>query len=139
MADSEQKLSKNELKRRAKLEQKAKEKADKEAARVAEDTKKGVQKKKVEEPLDPGKYHEYRSNTILGYKAAGESPYPHKFNVTIAVSAFIEKYKDLEDGAQSKEVVSVAGRVHSIRESGAKLRWVISFVWFSTASPSVSN
>ena len=122
MSSNEQKLSKNELKRRAKLEQKAKEKAEKEATRAAEDTKKGAQKKKIEEPLDPGKYHEYRCNTILGYKEAGESPYPHKFNVTISLTDFIDRYKNLEDGTQSDDVVSVAGRVHSIRESGAKLR-----------------
>lgn len=122
MTEGEQKLSKNEMKRRAKMEQKAKEKAAKEAAKSAEESSKGAKAKKVEEPLDPGKYHEHRCKTILGYKEAGEAPYPHKFNVTMSLTHYIEKYTDLEAGEHSKDVVSVAGRVHSIRESGAKLR-----------------
>lgn len=124
MTEGEQKLSKNELKRRAKLEQKAKEKAVKDAAKAAEDAAKGAKPKKEEEILDPGKYHEHRCKTILGYKEAGEHPYPHKFKVSISLTHFIEKYKDLEAGSKAEETVSVAGRVHSIRESGAKLRLV---------------
>jgi len=123
MSETNEKLSKNELKRRAKLEQKAKEKAAKEAAKAAEESTKGAKPKKVEEPLDPGKYHEHRCKTILGYKEAGETPYPHKFNVTTSLTHFIEKYKDVAAGSHSEEIVSVAGRVHSIRESGAKLRF----------------
>ena len=124
MSEGGEKLSKNELKRRAKLEQKAKEKAAKEAARAQEAAAKGVSKKvvKEEEPLDPGKYHEHRCKTIMGYKEAGETPYPHKFKVTISLTDFIEKYGGVADGTHSEEVVSVAGRVHSIRESGAKLK-----------------
>jgi len=122
MADTEPKLSKNEMKRRQKLEQKANEKAAKDAIKAAEDALKGPKAKKEEEILDPGKYHEHRCKTVLGYKEAGEVPYPHKFHVTSSLSLFIEKYQVLEDGQHSEEVVSVAGRVHSIRESGAKLR-----------------
>ena len=110
------------------MEQKAKEKAAKDAAKSAEESSTGAKPKKVEEPLDPGKYHEHRCKQILGYKDAGETPYPHKFHVTDSLSLYIEKYKDLEAGEHSKEVVSVAGRVHSIRESGAKLRFVLFFI-----------
>lgn len=50
-------------------------------------------------------------------------PYPHKFHVSISLENFIEKYADtLGDGQSLDDVpVSVAGRVHAIRESGAKL------------------
>ena len=118
-----EKLSKNELKRRAKVEKKAEEKAAKEAAAAAAAPAASASKaKKVEEPLDPGKYHEHRCQTVLGYKDAGETPYPHKFHVSISMTSFIEKYSAIEDGAKSEDIVSVAGRIHSIRESGAKLR-----------------
>ena len=43
-------------------------------------------------------------------KASGESPYPHKFHVSIALTDFIEKYKDVEDGRWVDSVVSVAGK-----------------------------
>lgn len=124
MSGEEPKLSKNELKRRQKADQKAKEKADKDAAAALIAPAAGAKAVKKEEPLDPGMYHQHRCETILGYKAAGETPYPHKFNVSISLSEFIEKYGDLADGTNSEEVVSVAGRIHSIRVSSAKLRWV---------------
>jgi len=126
MSEGGEKLSKNELKRRAKLEQKAKEKAAKEALKAQEAAAKGPAAKKIvkeEEPLDPGKYHEHRCKTIMGYKEAGETPYPHKFKVTVSLTEFIEKYSGVADGTHAEEVVSVAGRVHSIRESGAKLKF----------------
>lgn len=49
-------------------------------------------------------------------------PYPHKFHVTTSLEEFVEKYKDLEDSQTLEDVLlTVAGRVHAIRESGAKL------------------
>ena len=61
MSEGEVKLSKNELKRRAKLEAKAKEKAAKEAAKeAAMIADAGKKVKKPDEPLEPGKYHEHR-------------------------------------------------------------------------------
>lgn len=49
-------------------------------------------------------------------------PYPHKFHVSTSLEDFVSKYKDLKDGEIVESVkLSVAGRVHAIRESGAKL------------------
>jgi len=42
-------------------------------------------------------------------KRKGESPYPHKFHVSISLSEFIEKYHDVGDGQHHPDVVSVAG------------------------------
>lgn len=42
-------------------------------------------------------------------KSSDEPPYPHKFNVSISLAGFIEKYKDIEDGAWHEDVVSVSG------------------------------
>jgi lysyl-tRNA synthetase class 2 len=46
-------------------------------------------------------------------------PYPHKFNVSHNLSAFIEEFgkKEIENGQMLKleKPVSVAGRVHNIR------------------------
>ena len=56
-------------------------------------------------------------------KAAGKPPYPHKFHVSTSLTDFIEKYGDSIEPGQILEdvVVSVAGRIHSRRESGHKL------------------
>lgn len=55
-------------------------------------------------------------------KDKGTNPYPHKFETTIRVSEFVEKYKDkTEKNKFLPEEVSLAGRVMAIRTSGNKL------------------
>ncbi|XP_015756409.1 PREDICTED: lysine--tRNA ligase-like isoform X2 [Acropora digitifera] len=125
MADAggEEKLSKNEIKRRLKAEKKAKEKQAKEEASKAQSGP-AVEKKKdelEEETLDPNQYYKIRSQAVEALKSSDEPPYPHKFNVSISLAGFIEKYKDIEDGAWHEDVVSVSGRIHAKRLSGAKL------------------
>lgn len=82
---------------------------------------------------EPQQYYEIRSRAIQQLRAiptadrtlSTPSPYPHKFHVTLSVPAFVEKYSKLlpNKGDASKDVVSIAGRVHNIRASGAKLRF----------------
>ncbi|XP_044735306.1 lysine--tRNA ligase isoform X1 [Chrysoperla carnea] len=113
-------LSKSELKRRLKAEQKAKEKAEKAAAAPP----KPESKKQNEEEISPNEFFRLRTLAVEQLKAAGgeEHPYPHKFHVSISLEEFIEKYSILNEGEiLEDETVSVAGRVHAIRESGAKL------------------
>ena len=78
-------------------------------------------------------YYEIRSRAIQKLRAipAAErtlttpNPYPHKFHVTLSLPAFIDKYAKecAEAGSRSDDVVSVAGRIHSMRAQGAKLRF----------------
>ncbi|CAH0557472.1 unnamed protein product [Brassicogethes aeneus] len=124
MADSSgEQLSKNELKRRLKAEQKAKEKAEKSAQQPAA-TQQTKEKKPSEEDISPNEYFKLRSTAVANLKAlGGEShPYPHKFHVSTSLEEFIAKYSSLQDGEiMESDNLSVAGRVHAIRESGAKL------------------
>ncbi|XP_073987716.1 lysyl-tRNA synthetase isoform X2 [Rhodnius prolixus] len=120
MADAEEVLSKNELKRRLKAEQKAKEKAAKEKAKSLE--VKTKETKINEEDISPNEYYKIRTKVIQDFKAANVNPYPHKFQVSTSIGDFIESYNHLKEGeVLENENVSVAGRVHAIRESGAKL------------------
>ena len=49
-------------------------------------------------------------------------PYPHKYHVDSSLQAFIEKYASMSEGTTDEgTTLSLAGRVHAIRESGAKL------------------
>lgn len=112
----------SELKRRLKAEQKLKEKAEKVAQQPAVNAEK--KSTKSEEEISPNEYYKLRSGAIAALKngAKEDHPYPHKFVVTISLEEFIEKYNNLGNGEVLENVtVSVAGRIHSIRESGAKL------------------
>ncbi|XP_050551871.1 lysine--tRNA ligase isoform X4 [Spodoptera frugiperda] len=117
-------VSKRELKRRLKAEQKLKEKAEK-AAQLptpAADSKKSSSK--AEEEISPNEYYKLRTAAVAALKEGSKEdhPYPHKFHVTISLEEFIEKYNNVSSGEVLENVtLSVAGRVHSIRESGAKL------------------
>lgn len=118
--EEEKKISKNELKRKAKEERLAKERAEKEA-RKAEEAKKTEEGK--EEELDPTQYFRNRSEYIKALPSRGKVPYPHKFEVSILIPDFIKKYGVLEKGQRlDTEPVSVAGRVMAIRSMG-KLRF----------------
>ena len=74
------------------------------------------------EDLDPNLYHERRVAAVKHAKATGSNLYPHKFEVSISLPDFVEKYKDIADGSHDEDVVvSVAGRVYNKRASGTKL------------------
>ncbi|XP_053677961.1 lysine--tRNA ligase-like [Anopheles nili] len=127
VSETNEKLSKNELKRRLKAEAKEKEKLEKKAlqpqAEVAAQSKLMV---KVNEEVSPNEFFRLRTSTVEELKKSPEThPYPHKFNVSISLTEFTEKYHDVQDGQTLVGVmVHVAGRVHAIRESGGKLAFL---------------
>lgn len=119
-----EKISKSELKRRAKLAKKEAEKAEKEKLR--QETSKLVTAKENDldeaKDLDPNEYFKIRSAAVEHLKATDDHPYPHKFNVTLSLADFIDKYSSLEPGQiLTNEEVNIAGRIHAKRASGQKL------------------
>lgn len=54
-------------------------------------------------------------------------PYPHKFDVSISISKFIDDYGRegviAPAGKAEGKTVSLAGRIHNIRVAGPKLRF----------------
>ncbi|XP_043477178.1 lysine--tRNA ligase isoform X2 [Leptopilina heterotoma] len=120
-----EKLSKNELKRRLKAEQKLKEKAEKEVKSSEAAKSETAEKNSAlnEEEISPNEYFKLRSLAVAQLKANDEHPYPHKFHVSISLEKFIETYSEkLKDGdVLENEECSIAGRVHAIRGAGAKL------------------
>jgi len=126
--ESGEKLSKNEQKRRLKEEKKAAEKAEKEKAKAeaaaANPTKAAAAKpKSAEEDISPNEYFKLRSLAVEDLKVNGSThPYPHKFSVSTSLTNFLQEYEKLKDGETLKDVeVRCSGRIHAIRESGAKL------------------
>ena len=85
------------------------------AKKAAEAAAKPVSKKAAllddsTEETDPTLYFENRVKVINAKKAKGLNPYPHKFNVTMALPDYVAKYKDLEAGSRLDDVVvAVAG------------------------------
>lgn len=76
----------------------------------------------------PQQYFELRSRQILKLKETKKpDPYPHKFEVSLSISAYIDKYGPegtIKAGERRDGVVEyLAGRVHNIRASGASLRF----------------
>ena len=131
-AEVGEKLSKNELKRRQKAEKKAAEKAEKAAEKAKTedgDTKPNkpavVKDEMSNDDITPNEYFKLRSRAVEELKHEPTNhPYPHKFHVSISLTEFIEKYSNLKDGESLDDVeVRVAGRIHAIRESGAKLHF----------------
>jgi len=123
-----EKLSKNELKRRMKEEKKAAEKVEKEKAKAeaaaANPAKLTAAKpKSAEEDISPNEYFKLRSLAVEELKLdPATHPYPHKFSVSTSLTTFLQDYEKLTDGETLKDVeVKCAGRIHAIRESGAKL------------------
>lgn len=116
-------VSKNELKRRLKAEQKEKEKQEKIDQSQSSDS--STKPSKVsDEDISPNEYFRLRSLAVAQLKTQGaeKQPYPHKFRVSTSLEQFIADYSNLKDGESREDViVSLAGRVHAIRESGAKL------------------
>lgn len=115
------------MKRRQKAEQKEQQKSEKAAvtaaAAPAAKDKASSTAKINEEEISPNEYFKLRSAAVAELKKSPESdPYPHKFHVSTSLEEFIEKYDGLSDGETRDDItLSVAGRVHAIRESGAKL------------------
>lgn len=115
-------VSKTELKKRSKQRELEKKRAEKAAA--APPAKSGS---KREDNLTPNEYFAIRSNQISELrKSRSPNPYPHKFQTTMSVPAFVAKFSHLKRGEQLKEdKVAFAGRVFAKRESGANLKFYV--------------
>jgi len=120
-------ISKSEQKRREKEKKKLEEKAKKEAEKKAEQEKKaaspavGAGKITIpdEEEVDPTQYF---ANRVQAMEAYGENVYPHKFHVSLSIPEFIAKYSHLQAAENlPTEIVSVAGRIYSVRSAGSSL------------------
>ncbi|XP_043695520.1 lysine--tRNA ligase, cytoplasmic isoform X2 [Telopea speciosissima] len=120
-------ISKNALKREAKMKQKEEEKRLKEEEKkkkAAANASSQVQKPQVanDEDMDPTQYFENRLRVLAAQKAAEKNPYPHKFFVSMSIPEYIEKYEGLNSGDHLEDVqVSLAGRIMNKRTSSSKL------------------
>uniref|UniRef100_A0A804L182 Lysine--tRNA ligase n=1 Tax=Musa acuminata subsp. malaccensis TaxID=214687 RepID=A0A804L182_MUSAM len=111
--------SKNALKKELKKKKKEEENRLKE-----EEKKKKSQKPSSadDEDMDPTQYYENRLKVLASVKVAGGNPYPHKFQVSMTITEYIEKYRVLNEGDHLKDVeVNIAGRIMNKRTSSSKL------------------
>ena len=61
---------------------------------------------------------EVRRNKRAALIEAGGNPYGHAFEVSAKAAELEERYADLEDGADTEDVVAVAGRIVAFRGQG---------------------
>ncbi|XP_020589568.1 lysine--tRNA ligase [Phalaenopsis equestris] len=119
--------SKNALKRELKKKQKEDEKRlkEEEKKKKAADTPKSQSHKDSaveDDDMDPTQYYENRDKYLASQKATGVNPYPHKFQVSISIEEYIQKYSSLNQGEHLKDVeVNLAGRIMNKRTSSSKL------------------
>ncbi|KAL4073763.1 hypothetical protein J3A83DRAFT_4231178 [Scleroderma citrinum] len=117
-------ISKSELKRREKHREKEARKAEKAATAPQAPSKPAGSN---EDDLNPNQYFELRSRAIQRLKETqSPNPYPHKFEVTKSIVSFIEKYGEeglIEPGQKLDDIVALAGRIRTVRNSGPKLRF----------------
>ncbi|KAI7966973.1 hypothetical protein MJO29_000250 [Puccinia striiformis f. sp. tritici] len=136
-------VSKSELKRRAKLREKeAKKAAEKPKTAPPTSAKKEANTGAAssEEELSPNQYYELRCRAIQALREANPplstepstdpslpSPYPHKFHVSTSIPNFIKTFADQVpnpgDRLDSQDQISLAGRIHNMRQAGTKLRF----------------
>ncbi|KAI6001691.1 hypothetical protein F5J12DRAFT_843887 [Pisolithus orientalis] len=116
-------ISKTELKRREKQRDKEAKKVEKAAASPQPPSNPSQN----EDDLNPNQYFELRSRAILKLKETqSPNPYPHKFDVTKSITAFIEEYGAegrIGPGEKLDVTVALAGRIRTVRNSGPKLRF----------------
>ncbi|XP_020088778.1 lysine--tRNA ligase isoform X2 [Ananas comosus] len=121
--------SKNALKKELKKKQKEEEKRKKEeenmkkkAAEAANPQSQKALAAADDEDMDPTQYYNNRLKVLSSSKEVGVNPYPHKFQVSMTIVEYVEKYGSLSDGEHLKEVeVSLAGRIMNKRASSLKL------------------
>ena len=72
------------------------------------------------EDVDPAKFYEARVRAVAAARAAGQNPYPHKFETTLSLPGYVEKFQSaLEPGQQeADQSASLAGRVYAKRAQG---------------------
>jgi len=93
-----------------------------ELLKAAEEAKKPKKKAAAadDEDLDPSQYKANREQQIKQLETSGGNPYPHKFNVSHRLPDFASEFDPItEPGTHlSENLVTVAGRVQSIRGQG---------------------
>ncbi|CAG0909479.1 unnamed protein product, partial [Cyprideis torosa] len=75
------------------------------------------QEKNTQE-LDLTDPHQAKEHKLQKLLEKGINPYPAKFDRTHQAAEIQEKYEALENGAETEDVVRVAGRIMAIRNDG---------------------
>lgn len=92
---------------------------------AAEEAKKPKKKASAadEEELDPSQYKANREQQVKQIESSGGNPYPHKFHVSHRLPDFEAEFGPAsESGAKIEDrLVTVAGRIHTIRGQGKLL------------------
>lgn len=136
-------VSKSELKRRTKQREKeAKKATEKPKTNTTSNAKKetNTSAANAEEDLSPNQYYELRCRAVQALRQANPpfapepssdpslpSPYPHKFHVSCSIPDFIKAYASQVpnggDRLEKDDTISLAGRIHNMRQAGNKLRF----------------
>ncbi len=73
---------------------------------------------KVHPQMEDNEFRQSRLNKLEKLRELGIEPYATGFHKTYGIGDLLKKYESLAPGEETKDVVTVAGRVTSIRNSG---------------------
>ncbi|KAJ1838814.1 lysyl-tRNA synthetase, partial [Coemansia sp. RSA 2708] len=115
-------VSKSELKRLKKQRETEAKRAAKKAAQPTPAPNAKNAGAKAEEDISPNKYFELRSRAVEKMREEGPYPYPHKFDVTMSLTDYINEFKGMKaEETKPEREIKLAGRIHSKRAAGSKL------------------
>eukprot|EP00979_Chaetoceros_neogracilis_P010453 scaffold2473_cov214-Chaetoceros_neogracile.AAC.7 len=120
-AEGGEKLSKNALKKKLKVEKAAAAKVAKAKAKAEQEAVNPTKKKVAEEEiLDPTAYKQNRESAVKSLQADGTTAYPHKFHVDYRLPDYCDDFEPkITDGTHIEDtMVSIAGRIASVRGQG---------------------
>ncbi|KAK8961846.1 Lysine--tRNA ligase [Platanthera guangdongensis] len=114
--------AKKELKKKQKEEEKRLKDEEKKKAAAIPHSQSQKPSATEDDDMDPTHYYENRLKYLAFQKMNGLNPYPHKFQVSILVDEYIQKYSSLNQGEHLVDVeVNLAGRIMNKRTSSSKL------------------
>ncbi|KAG8484065.1 hypothetical protein CXB51_022983 [Gossypium anomalum] len=74
-----------------------------------------------DDTMDPTQFLSNRIKSLALLKESGVNPYPHKFDISMSITEFIDKYRSLHVGEHVENTeISLAGRILNKRSSSSK-------------------
>ncbi|KAH1090012.1 hypothetical protein J1N35_017269 [Gossypium stocksii] len=119
---SSETLSNNALKRERRARERQVREEEKKKVTTNKTPENQRQQVANDDTMDPTQFLSNRIKSLALLKESGVNPYPHKFDISMSITEFIDKYRSLHVGEHVENTeISLAGRILNKRSSSSKL------------------